>query len=1019
MMKIPLPFDRAWNLAFVLLFGSALGSSQVLVPSTFNSTGQIQTIDGSLWFGANHNLFRLSSTDQTPLQIPDVAGYFSSITRLGDQLWIASGHHLYRANLDGSHIMPIAGLNAPDEATPYISRPVNSSDGIWFSVQLYLKSNGKSFTSDQLYRLPAESTTAKPIGYPVRGAISNIVPVGDRVRLHALVENEGKLVYRTQWMNSDGKPTSNPEGISGTTSGVVSADGFAIVSTDIGYYRVDAGARSASRISGVSGRLSGAYASGNNTLIVTDRGAFRVPPGMTEATMICSTDCKDATPFSVGENAIWLATDSGVFRMSKGDWKPQRVGGDSDHAVAMEAAGGTVTFVTLKGDVFQAAEVGGGARRVAGGTFGGIPKIITKGRDVWVYGQVEALLVHANGEMGLKVNGQKIGLIDDMVPFGKNIWIKTQEGIFWIDSATSVSVDISGAANLFGTRVWIEGVHAIVIRTPGTPDLKEAHPLPASILCQSKRKDLETKQDHSNDWQNAAAENPPQLGLEPGPFQYYCLVKDEWGNVYPPSEIKGWVTPRWATLTAVVPLLGVSCCLFCLILAPYVLYCHRLLMNPFLRNWASFGAVPLLLTTVPLLRRHIFRRYLRTMAHDEKFKALAAKYVVPEDHFEPAKFGETLAKERVIALHGQSGIGKSAFLSSFAYRCASGSAEQRFPLRLTPVFLDLSIVGDQTPAAVVRAELHKHGDLTDEKLADALLDYGGFLFLFDGLNEVSEAAQKAIVQFVDVRRNHNCACVSTQIVTDELRRISSLVSVAPLSEDKIRYLVRMEAKDWKTGRLRFDPDILLEGFTPVTFSISRVPFQLELVIEIWEASKKIPKDLDDVYSFALGSVVDRQRWAERGHGDYPDILCELAFKMLTGKRPYDPKTDYLPDEVKSELAARKLLVDRGNVLEFRHDRVRAYLAAHYLAPRWRALLSAETTLIDQNWDAMLEFYLAIEKSADAAKGMMFLLARKDIDASVRLNHWGRENRPELFASWQDEFSKEIGRRVLGVELSDN
>ena len=443
-------------------------------------------------------------------------------------------------------------------------------------------------------------------------------------------------------------------------------------------------------------------------------------------------------------------------------------------------------------------------------------------------------------------------------------------------------------------------------------------------------------------------------------------------------------------------------------------------MNPFLRNWASFGAVPLLLTTIPLLRRHIFRRYLRTIAHDAKFKALASKYVVPEEHLEPVKFSESLVKERVIALHGQSGIGKTAFLTALAYQCASSSsAVQRFSHRITPVFLDLSIASNQTPIDLVQAQLRKHGDLTDEKLAEALLDYGGFLFLFDGLNEVNETDQKAIVQFVDVHRKHNCACVSTQIVTDELRRFAKLVSVEPLSRDKIRALIRMEAKDLKSDEQRFDPETLLKEFTPVTFTICRVPFQLELVIEIWEASKRIPKDLDEVYSFALGSVVNKEAWADRGHRDYPDILCDLAFKMLTEKRPYDPKTDYLPDEIRSELVGRRLLVDRGNIMEFRHDRVRAYLAAQYLDIRWRTLLTAETTLVDQNWDAMLEFCLTVVKTPEIAKEIMFLLARKDIDTSIRLNRWGRNNRPDLFSSWQDEFSREIGRRVLDVESPES
>ncbi len=272
-------------------------------------------------------------------------------------------------------------------------------------------------------------------------------------------------------------------------------------------------------------------------------------------------------------------------------------------------------------------------------------------------------------------------------------------------------------------------------------------------------------------------------------------------------------------------------------------------------------------------------------------------------------------------------------------------------------------------------ELRKYGDLTDEKITDALLDYGGFLFLFDGLNEVSAATQSAILQFADLHRNHNYSCISTQIVTEELRQVSRLVSVEPLSGDKVKELIRREAADPAEGHQRFDPEALIEKLTPASLALSSVPFQLELLIEIWEATQKVPQGIDELYSYALGSVIDKQAWAGRGHADYPDILCELAFTLLTERRPFDPKKDNLPGEVKSELKTRRLLLDRGDMMEFRHDRIRAYLAARHFALRWRAILGNEKTLVDQNWDAMIEFHLERERDATRARDMMLLRHR--------------------------------------------
>ena len=164
-------------------------------------------------------------------------------------------------------------------------------------------------------------------------------------------------------------------------------------------------------------------------------------------------------------------------------------------------------------------------------------------------------------------------------------------------------------------------------------------------------------------------------------------------------------------------------------------------------------------------------------------------------------------------------------------------------------------------------------------------------------------------------------------------------------------------------------------------------------------------------------MVEKEVWTKKGHSDYPDILSHLAFTMMIEKRPFDPRKDSLPQELTTELVNRKLLVDRGDVLEFRHDRVRAYLASKHFSQRWRKLLTDEKTMVDQNWDAMLEFYVASAganpEDASQTKTLLLLLLKKDMDAAIRLNTWALRNRSELFANWQDDFKLGIGSSVLG------
>lgn len=91
-------------------------------------------------------------------------------------------------------------------------------------------------------------------------------------------------------------------------------------------------------------------------------------------------------------------------------------------------------------------------------------------------------------------------------------------------------------------------------------------------------------------------------------------------------------------------------------------------------------------------------------------------------------------------------------------------------------------------------------------------------------------------------------------------------------------------------------------------------------------------------------------------------------------------------------------------MEFRHDRIRAYLAAQYFGRRWRTLFASEKTVVDPNWDAMLEFHLAAEHAPSQAKELLFLLIAKDRDVAIRVARWGLATRRELFDGWQDELS---------------
>jgi hypothetical protein len=877
-----------------------------------------------------------------------------SVVPVGEEIWLGGIKGAFGVNRRTDQAVPLSGNTGGVRSIA----PVG--DEIWLGTE-----NGA-------FRVDQKANQAVPLGWNT-GQVNSIVALGDEIWLGG-----PKGAFRIDRKTNQAVPLG---GATGQVSSIVAAGNEIWLSGAKGVSRVDRKANQAVRLGGVTGQVDSIVAVGGEIWLGGQHGLFRVDRRTNRALPLLLPGLPVFSILPVG-NEIWLGSLDGVIRLDRKTNQAVLLGGDT----------------------------------------GLVESIVALGDEIWLGGQHGLFRVDRGTNQALPLGvPTSLGSVISIVPVGDEIWLRREDGVFRVDPRFGLTVELAGslplATRLLGTAVWLEGdAHPTVHSTGqrGEDGYDPSQALPLVMDAPNKAELLEELKDETN-W-TKATEKGTTIRLRPGPVTFYFAVKDSWGNSIggvEPIEVHGWVLPTWS-LSVLLPLLAIALCLLCLLLAPWVRYCHMLLMNPFIRNWASFGAVPLLLTALPPVRRHVFRRYLRTMASSKKIKLSGSKYIIPEERLSPARFAEALSLSPVVGIHGQSGIGKSAFLTSLAYKCASGGKDHPLLRRLTPVFIDLSVADDKKPEDMVRDELRKFGDLTDEKIADALIDYGGFLFLFDGLNEVSEATQTTVLRFADLHRNHNYTCISTQIVADELRQVARLVSVEPLSHEKIKELIRKESRDSVTGEQRFDPEVLVGALTTAAFAISRVPFQLELLIEIWVASRRVPQTIDELYSYALSPILDKDRWIERGHGDYPDILRELAFRLLTERRPFDPKKDYLPEEIKSELRTRRILIDRADVMEFRHDRIRAYLAACYFAFRWHTILGDEQTLVDPNWDAMIEFHLETEQDAARAREMMLLLAAKDTDSAVRLAKWGRANRPELFDGWRDELSQEIGKRALSA-----
>jgi hypothetical protein len=860
------------------------------------------------------------------------------------------------------------------------------------------------------FRLDRSSNRAVPLDTDL-GEVASIVTIGEDVWIGA-----AKGAFRLERSNNRAVPVV---GVPGPIWQIVKVGNEVGLLTPQGLFWLDRKSNQALPVHGDTGSAHVIVAFGDEMWLGAEKGTFRVDGKNNQAVPV-KGDASSVRSIAMVGDEIWVLAEKGAFLLDRKGNRLVPVNGDVGGARSIVAIGDELWLGADNG-AFRLNRKNNEAVRVHGDT-GSVRSIVAAADEIWlVTGTGDAFEFDRKSDQLMPVNfGDDTFQVSDIALVDGEIWILTEIGVFRRDQNTKIKVDLDGELPVltwvFRRPVWLEGdTHPIVSyvdKNNGRPRYDTSLTQPIKVVYNSDLKTVESAV-NSAAWEPLSRDGP-LIRLNPGIARVYMAVLDGWNNQTEVQTIEGLVIPRWS-LTFLLPLLGIGFCVICLALAPYVRYCHMLLMNPFLRNWVSFGAVPLLLTLVPPLRRYIFRRYCRGLSVSRALRFLANSYVVPQEGFAPVQIASTLARDRVIALYGQSGIGKSASIRFLAYQCVSPKAAHATILRhVVPILVDLNIAGEAKPEEMIRSELRKYGDLTDGTLVDVLLDQGGFLFLFDGLNEVSEATMKAVVNFVDMHRNHNYAYLTTQVPSEELKRVSTLMIGGSLSDDKIAELVRNIANVPDATHKKFDASLLLGKFTDDTYKICRIPLQLELLVEMWERSGTLPKCADDLYSYVLGPFVDKKRWEEKGRGDYPDILCELAFTMMAEKRAYDPTKDHLPDELRTELEARKLLTDHGGVLEFRHDRVRAFLAAKHFGAMWRTILADATTLVDPNWDAMLEFHFIDEPSSESARTLLFMLLKRNINTAIRMNSWGQQNRSQLFDCWQAEFSREVGNAMANI-----
>lgn len=187
---------------------------------------------------------------------------------------------------------------------------------------------------------------------------------------------------------------------------------------------------------------------------------------------------------------------------------------------------------------------------------------------------------------------------------------------------------------LLGEQVWMSGsVRAKATYATQKNDQKDPYPKEMPRRFSVLFADSESERDRKIKHGEFTPINDAVLNLPAGKSVVYSAVRDQWDNTIRQPSLTMWAVPgpmAVAGLTAVCWLLALTAVLA---LAPWKKYPMEMLMSPVLRNYGSFGIIPLLFAVIPPLRHYLLQRYVRELRVDQDIQPWGDKFIPPSPEY--------------------------------------------------------------------------------------------------------------------------------------------------------------------------------------------------------------------------------------------------------------------------------------------------------------------------------------------------------------------------------------------------
>jgi hypothetical protein len=498
----------------------------------------------------------------------------------------------------------------------------------------------------------------------------------------------------------------------------------------------------------------------------------------------------------------------------------------------------------------------------------------------------------------------------------------------------------------------------------------------------------------NNEYENIARAG---VVVKAGRRKIWYSVRDDVGNTFSGTR-ELIVIPGAAAWPFVLWMFAASAAAVVFVLSPVSDTCQSLLFNPWVRRIGSLGFIPLLVSVLPPARRYLLRRYRRALRRELESEAKA--FIPPASAPVVDDFMQLLGRHKRVALIGRSGIGKTAYLRYLAYHLAAKG-------KRIPVYVPLSRYRGVPLIDAVVSQIATLGGMGggDRELLEWFVTQETFVILFDGLNEVDAATRERFAAFAAALP----LSASTAIVCSSQENYAELstfelVAYAPLDEAAIGKFLAARVPD-------IDPAVITEVFA--ASDIYQLPQNLEVAADLIRRGEPLPQSVAGLYRAVMAPII--ASWRSADVPDYPERLFARAFAMLRDRDPYlDGKDVQLPGSLINDLERPKLIVRRDGHALFRHELIRAYLAAEHLKPRWRDVIKEQRGL-DANWLPALEILSDSVADDDLFNLLEMVLKRgADLARSLyrRVKHRGRP-----FA-WDGKFHEAYGGIALTLPNGD-